>query len=217
MRRVQIEYAEILEVFLWGLDKLMRPTFNNMLAGYEEFAHRPENRDLLRRLEQHRLIQRQGRGKHAVFTITETGRQRLAAPDPRRAWQQPWDGCWRAITFDVPETRRKDRKVLWRALRAHRLGLLQRSVWVWPHPLEPIVRQIIKAEGVPECFCGLEVRGLFLCTNEEVVVSSWDWEEIGRRHQSYLTHPDLAVADLKSAAELAALARLVLHRISIVG
>jgi phenylacetic acid degradation operon negative regulatory protein len=208
MGRVQVDYRELLDVFLWGLDKLTRPTLSNLLAGYEEFAQRPEHRELLQRLERQRLLHRQGRGAGAVFTITETGRQRLAAPSPQRAWQQPWDGGWRAITFDVPESRRKDRKVLWRALRAHRLGLLQRSVWVWPHPLEPVIRRIIKAEGVPECFCGLEIRGLFLCTNEEVVASSWNWEEIGRRHQSYLNHPHLSVADLKSAADLARLTRL---------
>jgi len=208
MSRVRIDYVEVLEMFLWGLDKLMCPTFNNLLAGYEEFAHRPGNRELLRRLERQGLIQRQGRGQNASFSITETGRQRLATLDPQRAWSLPWDGCWRAITFDVPENRRKDRKVLWRALRAHRIGLLQRSVWIWPHPLEPIVRRIIKAEGIPECFCGLEVRGLFLCTNEEVVASSWDWEEIGRRHHGYLKQAQHLISDAKSATELAELTNL---------
>jgi len=208
MPRIKVDYVEVLDLFLWGLDKLMRPTLGNMLAGFEEFQHRPENRELLRRMERRKLIQRHGDGPRATFSITEQGRRWASLPSPQAEWDRPWDGRWRAITFDVPESRRRDREALWRSFRAHKLGLLQRSVWVWPHELEPLLREIIQAEGIPECFCGLEVSRLFLCTDLELVESAWDWGQITRQHQAYLRHPQTTVAALKHARDLAGLARI---------
>jgi phenylacetic acid degradation operon negative regulatory protein len=125
-------------------------------------------------------------------------------------WDEPWDGLWRVVTFDVPESRRNDRKRLWQALRARKLGLLQRSVWVWPRNVESILNEIIHAQGIPECFCGFEARRLFLCTDAEVVAAAWDFEEITRRHKAYLDHPVLthrAVKNSRDLTRLAALAR----------
>jgi DNA-binding transcriptional regulator PaaX len=90
---------------------------------------------------------------------------------------------------------------LWQALRAHRLGLLQRSVWVWPHDVTPILREIIQVEGVPECFCGFKATEVFLCTDEEIVGSSWAWEEITRRQQSYLRHLVATESAFKAARD----------------
>jgi len=134
-------------------------------------------------------------------------RRRLATrPDPSAQWAKPLEESWRAIVFDLPETQRKDRQRLWKALRAHKRGLLQRSVWIWPQPLEPILEQIIAAEGVPECFCGLETRRVFLCTDSELVATAWDFEEIGRRHRAYLEQPSATVAALQKADHVGRLA-----------
>jgi len=110
------------------------------------------------------------------------------------------------VTFDLPEVQRKDRKRLWRALRARGLGLLQRSVWIWPDELEPILNQIVHAEGVPECFCGFESRRVFLCTDQEIVASAWDWEEIGRRQEAFLQTVKAGFRILEHASNLERLA-----------
>jgi phenylacetic acid degradation operon negative regulatory protein len=202
---------EILDLFLWSMDQLSRPTLHNMLAGYEEYAHRPGNIQRLRRLEKLRYLERVGNtGKELVYRITAAGVQRTRVTDPWANWNDAWDGQWRVVVFDVPETRRKERQILWRALRARKLGLLQRSVWIWPHSLQSILEEMIEAAGVPECFCGFTVRDLFLCSHAEVVASAWDWEAIERVHQTYLRHPVLtgrALAEAKDLAQLTALAR----------
>jgi len=130
--------------------------------------------------------------------------------DPEPHWQRAWDGAWRVVTFDLPETRCLERKRLWQALRAHRLGFLQRSVWVWPHDVTDLLREIIKVEGVPECFCGFKAVGLFLCTDAEIVRSAWSWEEILQRQQEYLRQLPALEATCRTAhepAQLGALAR----------
>jgi DNA-binding transcriptional regulator PaaX len=200
---------EVLDLFVWGMDKLMQPTLHNLLAGYDEYAQYSQTAKLLERLRKQELLARHGHGKTACFTITAKGRARLpAALVAEESWQTKWDGGWRVLTFDLPMVRQRDRYPLWRAFRDRKLGLLQRSVWIWPRPLEAIVREILEAEGIPECFCGLEVRGLFLCTNAEVVCVAWDFEEIYRHHRVYLQQPRLTVSEINGTHDLAALAAL---------
>jgi len=207
---MKLIYAEILDLFCWGMETLTRPTLSNLLAGYEEYAHRSGSENLLERLEREELLARQGRGKHAKFSITATGWLRVPQTNPAQGWDRPWDGAWRVLTFDLPVQQRRERKRLWEALRSYKLGLLQGSVWLWPHDLTPMLAQMIQAKGVPECFCGFTARELFLCTDAEVVATAWDWEEITRRQDGYLRHPSAVprvIQNSKSLAHLAALAR----------
>jgi len=198
----------MLDVFFWGLNMLTRPTLANLLTGYEEHSHRSGSMRLIERLRHEEWIAARGRGARARFTITEKGRQRVRVVEPQPHWGRGWDGYWRVVTFDLPETRRNDRKRLWQALRAHKLGLLQRSVWVWPHDVTPILHEIIKVEGVPECFCGFKSQELFLCTDKEIVASAWNWEEITQRHKGYLQHLVANEKTLREARDLAELGRL---------
>jgi phenylacetic acid degradation operon negative regulatory protein len=203
-----IDYADVLILFLWGMDKLTRPTLRNLLAGFEEFEHRRDVEPLLRRLQKRELVQRRGRADRATFMITPKGRQRVREFHPRAAWDRRWDRLWRVVTFDVPESQRQQRYRLWQALRERKLGLLQRSVWIWPRDVQPILTEIIHAEGIPECFCGFESRRLFLCSNEELVAAAWDFEEIARQQTGYLHQPTATIKNLRSARSLAALARI---------
>jgi DNA-binding transcriptional regulator PaaX len=198
---------EILDLFLWIGEQITQPTLRNLLAGQEESLYRQGRLPGVASLERRQLISRTGRGVEAVFAITATGRRRLAQPDAQENWRRNWDGAWRVITFDLPMVRQRDRYRLWRGLRARNIGLLQRSVWIWPHDIEPILRDIIKAEGVPECFCGFEARGLFLCTHAEIVAAAWDFEEINRRHAAYLNHPRLTAREIEFCRDLSSLAR----------
>ncbi len=179
-------YADLLDVFSWGGATLGHTLLAALLQGYETEPHRCASVRVVQQLRQHNLIAARGRGAQAEFSLTAQGRQRVGLRDPEPHWQQAWDGAWRVVTFDLPETRRQDRKRLWQALRAHRFGFLQRSVWVWPHDVRQILREIIKVEGVPECFCGFKADQLFLCTDAEIVNSAWDWQAILLRQQQYL-------------------------------
>jgi phenylacetic acid degradation operon negative regulatory protein len=200
-----VDYGEILDLFCALGDVLSRPTLYRLLEGYDEYAEQQRAHRLIQRLQQQKLISRTGKRRDA-FTITADGHTRRPTPNPTAAWRRSWDGAWRVLTFDLPEVRRKDRKRLWQALRAHKLGLLQRSVWIWPHELQPILREIMEVEGLPECFCGFNATSLFLCTTAEIVITAWDWEEIERHHRRYLQHLVANERSLQAARDIPALA-----------
>jgi phenylacetic acid degradation operon negative regulatory protein len=206
---MRIEGELLLEFFLFGVELLTRQDCALILLGARETRGSRRLDAFLERLRQKHLLEQSGRGKTAKFTITDAGRQRLQPLDPSQNWNRAWDGKWRVFTFDMPSNRRKDRMLLWRTLRNQRFGLLQRSVWIWPHETEFILQSIVDATGIPECFCGLEASRVFLCDDEEIVASSWDFEEITRRHRSYLEHAVATPANAKRSPDLVDLARLV--------
>lgn len=72
-----------------------------------------------------------------VATITDQGRERvlrykldeLSVPVPAS-----WDGRWRIVVFDIPETDRLGRDVLRGAMQRLGFMMLQKSTWVYPFP-----------------------------------------------------------------------------------
>ncbi len=202
-----INWVEVLDLFCWGYETLSRPSVARALRGYDADLYRTLGPRFWRRLEQEQWLTKRGRGREAQFTITPKGRDRCAVADPRSSWNPPWDRRWRLVTFDVPEARSTDRVVLWRELRKRNLGLLQRSVWIWPRPLEPILHQVIQASGVPEAFAGFECARVFLCTDQEIVRAAWDFDGIHRAQDRYLRQAASLGADLRGATSLHELAR----------
>ncbi|MSR65219.1 MAG: hypothetical protein EXS18_05495 [Verrucomicrobiae bacterium] len=205
----RIDWWDVLDLFCWGLETISRPTLHRTLYGYDADRYRTIDPSFWRRMEKERWVARTGRGANAKFTITPTGRKRCADTNPRASWDRVWDRKWRLVTFDVPEVRNHDRVTLWRQLRARNMGLLQQSVWVWPHGVETILEEVIQAIGIPECFAGFECTRIFLCTDEEIVRVSWDFAAIDRAHQGYLKKADGFLRAIRNAANETVLARVV--------
>jgi len=203
-----VDWLRIMEELGEAGGCLSRAVLLKLLEGYTGCAGPLRADWLVQRLERDGWIKREGRGMKATFQIIARDEPRGPLRAPRAEWARPWDKHWRVVTFDLPEVRRKDRQRLWRALRARRLGLLQRSVWVWPHDVQAILEEIIEAEGIPECFCGFESRRLFLCTDAEVAASAWDFVEITRRQRAYQEGRAAALRLVKTSGNLARLAGL---------
>lgn len=97
----------------------------------------------LRRAEQRGFIRVWvSRGGSIATRVTEEGQKLLARRQLEgAAAQRPkrWDGLWRVLIFDVPETRRRDRNVLRKTL--HNLGFvpLQESVWAYPYDCRALI------------------------------------------------------------------------------
>lgn len=60
-----------------------------------------------------------------------------------------WDGKWRVLIFDIPETRRFDRTNIRQALVSIGFMRLQDSVWIYPYGCENII-SLLKAETESE-------------------------------------------------------------------
>jgi DNA-binding transcriptional regulator PaaX len=50
-----------------------------------------------------------------------------------------WDGKWRFVIFDVPNTKSNLRQELTRGMRMYGFKLLQKSVWIYPYPCDDFI------------------------------------------------------------------------------
>lgn len=99
---------------------------------------RKRARNLLGYMKQQGLVECQPLGGGQIrVVVTEQGRGRvhnaelknLSVPTPAR-----WDGIWRAVLFDIPETHRQLRTALTAKLTKLGFYKFQKSVWVYPYP-----------------------------------------------------------------------------------
>ena len=56
---------------------------------------------------------------------------------------QKWDGAWRILFFDIPESKRKYRDFLRKALRRVGFKVIQRSIWVYPYPVPSFLGELL--------------------------------------------------------------------------
>lgn len=80
------------------------------------------------------------------FYLTQWGRVKIIKAVIRKKNKEElkWDGKWRGVIFDVPESNRRDRNFLRRELHQLDFQELQKSVWISPHNFEKELRALLK-------------------------------------------------------------------------
>ena len=81
------------------------------------------------------------------YELTDKGRKivdemalwNLQIPQPTQ-----WAGTWYLVAFDIPSKKSRVRIPFVRHLQNLGLVRYQRSVWIYPHPMEKIVRTVVK-------------------------------------------------------------------------
>lgn len=121
--------------------------------GDPAYGKKPSRRLLQRRLynlAQSGLLEKNGSYKQSRFRITPAGVARLEQlsfihyqPPPLQ-----WDGHWRLVIFDIPETNREARDHVRRLLKELGFRQLQLSVWIHPLPLLKAFKEIRSAYGI---------------------------------------------------------------------
>lgn len=71
--------------------------------------------------------------RNAPPAITQEGKKRLESIIPRYDEKRVWDGRMHLVTYDVPESQKRDREMFRRYLKAIGCGMLQESVWLTPY------------------------------------------------------------------------------------
>ncbi|OGM97235.1 MAG: hypothetical protein A2817_02445 [Candidatus Yanofskybacteria bacterium RIFCSPHIGHO2_01_FULL_39_8b] len=61
---------------------------------------------------------------------------------------QRWDGGWRMVFFDIPEPKRKYRDYFRKILKAIGFLKLQKSIWIYPHPVPSFLRDLILNKNI---------------------------------------------------------------------
>lgn len=90
-----------------------------------------------------------------IYLLTESGRKNalLAFIEAELALhsltrETKWDGGWRIIFFDIPETKRKYRDHLRRVIKSVGFYEFQKSIWVYPYPVPQFLRDLIYEENI---------------------------------------------------------------------
>jgi len=171
----------------WTCEILTRPTFRNLSDSFESWAYRNGFLRQLHRLEKQQLIERQSNdGGERVFRLTQAGRIRaLGDRDPEASWNRTWDGRWRLILFDLPESCRAKRNQLRRYLRSRGFGYLQNSVWVTADSIDEQRSLLAGGPVNVESLLFLEARPAAGETDAEIVAGAWDFRELNRRYSEY--------------------------------
>src|SRR5690349_1086942 len=106
----------------------MRPTFRNLNESFEGWAYRNGFLRQVATLQKRQFIERKKSAHRdtGLCRLTEKGRLlALGGRDPAAQWSRLWDGQWRMVLFDVPNSENARRLRLRRYLRARHFGYLQ--------------------------------------------------------------------------------------------
>ena len=115
------------------------------LAKLDNAKRQREYKRFLCEMKRNGLIAYGTRDYEHGITLTEKGRARAKKANYRRLTirtQNKWDGKWRMVFFDIPETKKHTRDQLSFKLRTMGFRQLQRSVWVHPYPCHDEVAAI---------------------------------------------------------------------------
>lgn len=133
------------------------------------------------------LVERTSAELGGVIRLTAAGRITASGGrDPDARWQRMWDGRWRLVLFDVPETAKQRRESLRRTLRRCGFGYLQNSAWISPDPLEVGLRDAADAVIDAETLSTVEARPCAGETDAQIVSGAWDFKSINRRYELYV-------------------------------
>jgi phenylacetic acid degradation operon negative regulatory protein len=178
---------ELLWMLLWTCEMISRPTFRNLTESFEGWAYRNGFLRQLQRLERQQLLERQPAGPGArLHRLTQTGRlHALGGRDPVAQWKRKWDGRWRLVLFDVPESCRRARDKLRMHLHNRGFGYLQNSVWITPDDAK--AERALLADGPVdvESLIVLEARPCAGETDSDIVAGAWDFAKINASYTAY--------------------------------
>ena len=140
------------------------------------------------RLKKQGIIARRGdRYGPAQLVALEAAHGRLS--DFYRAekfWDRRWNGVWQVLMYDVPESERSYRDALRTFLKQHRMGGLQRSVWVTTTDLRAEYHDLCEASQVDTYSFLMEARTLLGRSNQELAAKAWDLARLHEGHTWYL-------------------------------
>lgn len=195
-------------MLLWTGDMFARPAFRNLTDSFEGWAYRNGFERQIQRLEKGAFLERKVAEKgERLYRLTEAGLDAaLGGGDPTARWDRRWDGKWRLVLFDVPESRSVERNKIRRHLQQRGFGYLQNSVWISPDPVAEELKLLAGDAADPTSLVLLEARPCAGDSDADLVAAAWDFTAINRLyalHQETLDRfPRARVEGTSGAAAL---------------
>ena len=100
----------ILYHMFWVAGIALRPSVRRIGESFEQWAYQGGFLRQIKQLERQGLLEAEEveKGTKRVMRLTEKGVLRaIGGCDPMERWNRSWDGLWRMVIFDLPETQRQ--------------------------------------------------------------------------------------------------------------
>ena len=131
--------------------------------------------------------------RRRVYRLTRSGAIcALGGRDPQAGWTMPWDGQWRLVIYDIPESDRKLRLRLRRELSRHGFGCLQKSVWISPHPAQTLKTKLKKLKIDVSVMAIMEARPDDSDPPARIVARAWNFGRLNLLYEEHQAHLKLA-------------------------
>lgn len=99
----------------------------------------------LKRLRERGLIESKLDQNQIILKLTAMGR---GAVINHEILNKPWDGKWRIVIFDIPESHRRVRNLFRRNLKFWEFKIFQKSVWVTKLDVKNELKKLISDLGI---------------------------------------------------------------------
>ena len=133
---------------LSGKNAAKRDDILDMLKESQEEAYALSRS--LKSLKESGLVERYDTEYSSFYKITPSGRNKLRnikLSSENSLVSTSWDGFWRIVMIDIPESRKSERNSLRYLLKKAGFVALKNSVWISPLPLEHLFMNIKKDMG----------------------------------------------------------------------
>ena len=139
---------EILEKAVDGYVRLEDFLYNTHIyaRGYDRPLKKSNLSQTLRRLRLRGYIDTGRSQDQIIYKLTELGKNEWEIR--KSIAEEKWDGKWRIVVFDIPESHRKVRSVLRSRLKLWKFKPLQKSVWVSKKSIAGQIRRFIDEVGI---------------------------------------------------------------------
>jgi len=115
----------------------MSPSYS--LRKYYRKYHSGEFSKAIYNLKEHGYLEEIEIKGEKWLRVTPKGRLKLI----KKKLRGEWDGFWRIIAFDIPETRKKTRDVFREKLSLLNCRAIQKSVWITPNDITIELEELI--------------------------------------------------------------------------
>ena len=110
------------------------------------------NRALKKMIEDDAIISHDT--EHSSFlSLTPSGRQKLRnirLSSENHLVSTQWDGYWRMVIVDIPDSRKKDQDAIRYILKKAQFTQIKNSIWISPYPLEHMMINMKRDMGLEQ-------------------------------------------------------------------
>lgn len=124
-----------------------------------------------------------------LMRLTEKGRKELWQMFPILKWREkPWDGIWRVVMYDFPQSSRYQRDRWRQALKKIGMGQWQLSVWVSPYPVIEKMDKVIKEMSLEEWVTVCEVKRVVGGSDKEFADRVWGLSKLNDDYKQMIVN-----------------------------